>query len=298
MDGTPSAFEDLIAQVHRQAASDDPLAQLETAVAVSVVVSSQADHLLDRFVQQARRAGHSWTDIGQRLGVSKQAARQRFADRTETLPLRAQLRPGPRACLAQAEQEAHTDGSTEIGTHHLLAGLLTEGVTAAILERQGVTADAIRNASNHLFAMPSQPHRTPPDMSEEAVCALETATFHATACSTPSDEGVVGTEHLLGALITDPDSRARRVLTELGVDIAAIKRELGNPPLRRRRWWRHHRPETTTCSFCGQPPGIAGRLVAGPGIHICAHCVRLATDILERDATHALPLMGLYRSGR
>jgi hypothetical protein len=36
----------------------------------------------------------------------------------------------------------------------------------------------------------------------------------------------VGTEHLLAALALDPGSRARRVLSDLGVSIAAIKKEL------------------------------------------------------------------------
>jgi ATP-dependent protease Clp ATPase subunit len=37
-------------------------------------------------------------------------------------------------------------------------------------------------------------------------------------------------------------------------------------------------------SFCGRSEKLAGRLVAGPGVHICAGCVALAADILKRDA--------------
>ena len=37
-----------------------------------------ADHLIGHFVDQARRAGASWTDIGRAMGVTKQAAQQRF----------------------------------------------------------------------------------------------------------------------------------------------------------------------------------------------------------------------------
>ena len=37
-----------------------------------------ADHLIGHFVDQARRSGASWTDIGRAMGVTKQAARKRF----------------------------------------------------------------------------------------------------------------------------------------------------------------------------------------------------------------------------
>jgi hypothetical protein len=40
---------------------------------------ARADELLDHFVDAARTAGCSWTDIGCSLGVSKRAAQQRFA---------------------------------------------------------------------------------------------------------------------------------------------------------------------------------------------------------------------------
>jgi hypothetical protein len=46
-----------------------------------------------------------------------------------------QLRSRLRACLAQAQREAEAERSTEVGTRHLLAGLLAEGVAAAILDR-------------------------------------------------------------------------------------------------------------------------------------------------------------------
>ncbi|WP_257181593.1 hypothetical protein [Corynebacterium cystitidis] len=46
-----------------------------------VKAAEQVDHAtreLDRAVQEARDAGNSWTVIGAALGVSRQAAQQRF----------------------------------------------------------------------------------------------------------------------------------------------------------------------------------------------------------------------------
>lgn len=38
--------------------------------------------------------------------------------------------------------------------------------------------------------------------------------------------------------------------------------------------------EPTHCSFCGKPGSEAGKLVAGPGVHICDECVALAERIV------------------
>ena len=38
------------------------------------------------------------------------------------------------------------------------------------------------------------------------------------------------------------------------------------------------------CSFCGKPQAEVGRLIAGPGVHICDQCVGLCHTMVERDA--------------
>ena len=95
----------------------------------------------------------------------------------------------------------------------------------------------------------------------------------------------MGTEHLLGALALDPGSRARRVLLNLQVSIAAIKKELEcyiSPGRQRRR--RRGKAAAGACSFCGKPGGAGLPLVAGPGVYICAECIGLCTEILAGDA--------------
>ena len=123
----------------RARSPDSPLDRVEAAIALGEELASGGDDLIGRFVAEARSAGCSWTEIGARMGVSKQAARQRFA---QPLAAAAGLRPGGRlkpkdrllACLEAAGREAAADGAAEIGTHHLLIGLFYEGVAAAILE--------------------------------------------------------------------------------------------------------------------------------------------------------------------
>src|SRR6266536_4761336 len=194
-----TAFDQLVAQVDERATARDPAGLLEAAAGVSAEHAATADRLLDHFVTHARGAGMSWTDIGARLGVSKQAARQRFIDRTTVGALPFAARPALRlqACLDRAGLEARADGADEIGTHHLLAGLLTEGVAAAILESLGVHAEQIRTASHDLFGPPTPtPRDDTPPMSAEATCALDAAAQNAAANTTDTTPPEVRPEHL------------------------------------------------------------------------------------------------------
>ncbi|GAA4466466.1 ClpX C4-type zinc finger protein [Phytohabitans houttuyneae] len=285
---SPMGFDQLVAQVHHRTASADAAGLLDAAAAISADQAADADRLLDHFVTHARGTGMSWTDIGARLGVSKQAARQRFAAPapTSVLPFSARLAPRLQTCLDQAGHEARTDGSAEIGTQHLLAGLLAEGVAAAILERLGVHADAIRDSSHRLFGPPADtPGDQIPPMSTEATCALDAAAHNAAANASDNAPPEVRTEHLLAMLALDPGSRARRVLNDLRVDIAAIKGELQCHitvnPTRPARWWKRRPPARQGCSFCGRTTSDVDQLVNGPGVAICGACVALAREILE-----------------
>src|SRR5215213_2313715 len=278
------SFQELVARIEQS--TESPLERLNRAIALGDELAAEADRVTDHFVGRARKSGESWTSIGDRLGVSKQAARKRFADRVQPMFAR-QLRPQLRACLDQAQREAQADGSTEVGTQHLLAGLLAEGVAAAILEKLGVTADAIRDSGHRLFGPPLSATDLVPPMSDEARCALDAAVQIARTNAPDPDAGeVVGTEHLLGVLALDPGSRARRILNGLNVDVAAIKGELNCyvtlKPRRRRRGGKVR--SDSACSFCGRPASQVGQLVAGPGVWICSSCVGLANEVLDASA--------------
>ncbi len=272
----------VLADAVRERAPAGPLDRIEAALAVSEELTSGADELIGRFVEEARQAGCSWTEVGQRIGVSKQAARQRFALRSAVVGVQGlERRPRLLACLEAAGREAAADGAAEIGTHHQLIGLFHEGVAAAILEKLGVRADAARAAARELFPGEGQPAALPPPESAEAREAVRGAV----ALARRGGCGYVGTEHLLGALALDPGSRARRVLGKLGVSIPAIKKELEcyiSPGKPRRR--RRGKAAGPACSFCGKPRAADLRLVAGPGVYICAECIALCNEILAGDA--------------
>jgi hypothetical protein len=261
----------------RQQAPGAPLDRVEAALMVSEELALCADDLIGQFVEEARRAGCSWTEIGQRIGVSKQAARQRFGD-PRRAPESFRLSAPAGGCLEAARREAATHGAAEVGTEHQLIGLFHEGVAAAVLEELGVRADAVRAAARELFpgGEGGRPGERPPQESAEARAAIR----RAAAIAQQAGRGDVGTEHLLAALALDPGSRARRVLNRLGVSIAAVKKGLDcyvGPGKQRRR---KRGKADLSCSFCGKSQKQVKKLVAGPGVYICDECIDLCTEIV------------------
>ncbi|MFF1676200.1 ClpX C4-type zinc finger protein [Streptomyces sp. NPDC058256] len=285
--------EQLIQAAHARAGNDDELALLDAVIALAQDVSTHTDAAVDQVVRQVRDAGHSWTVIGEHLGISRQAARQRYTgrvDRVEEAPPPVGLIRGRdlESSLSAALAAAEADGLAEAGTEHLLLGLLTDGVAAATLERLGATRDKIRDASHRLFDYPTGP--TPPQhtvFSPQAKGALAVAEQLATERTPTCAPVVVNTPQLLAVIATNPGSRARRVLDDIGIDTADIKRQLHcyiNVPRTAfgRRSRRRSRPDerSARCSFCGHPRTEERRLVAGPDVWICADCVALCGEIL------------------
>ncbi|TCO51343.1 ClpA/ClpB-like protein [Kribbella antiqua] len=253
-------------------------------MSVAGQVGGMADAMVDHYVGAARAAGLSWTVIGERLGVSKQAARQRFSPRLEAesgtasgeLPA---LAPRLSACVevAQAAAEAH---GTVAGTQHLLLGLQHVGVAANVLDRLGVTRDAVAAASARLL--------TSRDTDGEHVVGdgeAEATVVAAQRFAASRGQNLTRTEHLLFVLALDPGSSARRVLDDLGIDPARVKKELSDqlppPPRSGRRGRRTGKPDRDgrACSFCGCAD-VDRVMVNGPGVRICSECVVLATDIV------------------
>src|SRR5215212_4911628 len=91
---TTVRLDDLISAITK--VHDEPLDQLTDAVLAADHLGEVADHLIGHFVDQARRSGASWTEIGRSMGVTKQAARKRFIPKPGELDPRRQ---GPRLPL-------------------------------------------------------------------------------------------------------------------------------------------------------------------------------------------------------
>jgi hypothetical protein len=127
-----------------------PLERLAAASTMAVSLRSRGDQLLDQFVDEARAQGLSWTDIGDVLGTTKQAAQQRFAVLADPPPDQAAfgLSGAAGGILRAAEREARALGHHYVRPEHIVAGLLAqpEELAAIALTELGVTADAVHAA--------------------------------------------------------------------------------------------------------------------------------------------------------
>src|SRR4029079_8882396 len=150
---TPVRLDDLIEAITK--VHSDALEQLSDAVIAADHLGDLADHLIGHFVDQARRSGASWTDIGRSMGVTKQAAQKRFVPKDPGVPIDldpaqgfGRFTPRARNVVVAAQNEAHDAGNVQIRPEHLVVGLLSEpdGIAAQALVAQGIGLDELREA--------------------------------------------------------------------------------------------------------------------------------------------------------
>ena len=212
---------DAITKVH-----SDALEQLSDAVLAAEHLGDVADHLIGHFVDQARRSGASWTDIGRSMGVTKQAAQKRFVPKrpgepSDLDPSQGFTRFTPRArnVVMAAQNEAREAGNDQIRPEHLVLGLLAEpdALAAQSILAQGVALDAVRQAVVAVLppASGDLPELIPFDPGAKKALEL---TFRE---ALRMGHNYVGTEHLLLALLELEDGAG--VLADLGVAKAAAE---------------------------------------------------------------------------
>src|ERR1700730_14483531 len=130
----PVRLDDLIDAIKK--VHTDVLEQLSDAVLAADHLGELADHLIGHFVDQARRSGASWTEIGKSMGVTKQAAQKRFVPRAEATPLApnqgfGRFTPRPRTAVVAAQNAAHEAANSEITPAHLVLGVLSDPAALA-----------------------------------------------------------------------------------------------------------------------------------------------------------------------
>ena len=229
---SPVSLDTLITFVKVQHPAGSALDNLADAVAVGEHLGEQADSLIGHFVDQARRSGASWSQIGASMGVSKQAAQQRFVPRGD--PATGGSIPGDfsrftqraRAVLAAAEDHARAADSAVIGSDHLAVGLFAEpaGLAAKVVAALGVTEQQVRAA----LGAPEQPEpaETADEPSRIPLGPGATASLRgALKWALQMGHNYIGTEHILMGLLDENDATAS-ALAGLGLAKHAVKREL------------------------------------------------------------------------
>ncbi len=203
------ALIDAIAKTH-----DDALERLSAAVLTADALGEVADHLIGHFVDQARRSGASWTDIGRSMGVTKQAAQKRFvASPPDPREGFSRFTDAARSVVVTAQNEARAAGNDTITPAHLLLGLVADAAdpAAAALAAQGATTDAVRAAAT--AALPAGAAEPPELVPFDAAAkkALELTFREALRLGHDS----IGTGHILLALLEEEDGNG--LLAGLGV---------------------------------------------------------------------------------
>jgi hypothetical protein len=204
------SLADLIARLDEEFPEADELARISEARLRAQTLSDLGDQLLDHYVSKAKQVGASWSEIGDAIGVSKQAAQQRHT-------------PSPfeqytnlnRHTIVLAQEAARSHKHDFIGTEHLLLGLLGEprGLAYAILVARAGSEQRIRAAVQ--AAMPpagAKALRGHIAFRPESKGAIE----QALRASADLGHSWVGTEHSLLGLIRTEGSPAAQVLRDLG----------------------------------------------------------------------------------
>lgn len=210
---TSVSLDDLIRAI--KAVHSDALEQLTDAVLAAEHLGEVADHLVGHFVDQARRSGASWTEIGASMGVTKQAAQKRFVPKGDTVDPNegfARFTPRARTAVVSAQRAARDAENIEIGPEHLTLGLIgdPESLAIAILAAQGVAPDQIRAAITLPPATGQTLDLVPFNGPAKKVLEL---TFRE---ALRLGHNYVGTEHLLLALLESEDGDGP--LHRLGVE--------------------------------------------------------------------------------
>ncbi|MFJ9869481.1 Clp protease N-terminal domain-containing protein [Streptomyces sp. NPDC101165] len=218
-------LDDLIEAIKK--VHPEPLDQLQDAVIAADHLGDVADHLIGHFVDQARRSGASWTDIGRSMGVTRQAAQKRFVPKesADLDPSQGFSRYTPRArnVVMAAHNEALAARNPEGRPEHLVLGLLVEpeGLAAKAVTAQGVLLDSVRQAAT--AALPPAAEEVPDlvPYGPEAKKVLELTFREALRLG----HNYIGTEHLLLALLEHENGTG--VLSGLGITKAGTEEYVG-----------------------------------------------------------------------
>ena len=209
--------------------SETPLDRITAAALLKEQVERLGDDLLDHFVQQARGQGCSWTQIGEALGVTRQAAQQRHTAPDDRL-LRGiaegrelkRFTDRARTAVMNAQTVAREHRHNYIGTEHLLLGLFVAGdgnLAVKALAALGAEREAIeRLVDEHVprgsAAVPGALPFTP---------RARQAVADAVGEALKLGHNYVGTEHQLLALRQIEEGIAAKVLDQLGVSYESLK---------------------------------------------------------------------------
>lgn len=123
--------------------------------------------------------------------------------------------------LVYAREEAKSVNYPNIGTEHLLLGLIREGESAAakVLFTLGIDADKVKEAVSQMVDMSHEPSPAEPSLTARAKKVLELSLDEARRMG----NNYVGPEHLLLGLIREGEGVAASILSATGADYRRLR---------------------------------------------------------------------------
>ena len=229
MSQPPVRLDELISYIKNTEGT--ALDQVSASVRISEHLGDLADHLIGHFVDQARKTGASWTEIGQSMGVTKQAAQKRFVPKASDLgdllsgafpqePIKYSrfTDRAKRVVVAAVEEGAIKRRHDRVLPEHLILGLLyeQEGLAARAIVALGVSPEAARAALGAALpaALPDgkpSPGHIPFD--SRTMKVMELTLREALALG----HNYIGTEHILLGLLGEEESLGGGTLAGLGI---------------------------------------------------------------------------------
>lgn len=209
--GTVPELDELIAVVDRTCADatakpgrepDQPdwLTLLSAAAELAGQFQAVADDLVEDYVEHCRLHGYAWSEIGSVLGVTRQAAQQRFlSPHREHDPdtFASELR----AALSVVKQTAVEYHNNYIGTEHLLCGLTAEANSATrLLEQRGLAPGAVHRKARERLTIGASRAAERIAFTPYSRKALALAHDHAIAEAAGGRQALIECRHVLSAL--------------------------------------------------------------------------------------------------
>jgi|HubBroStandDraft_2_1064218.scaffolds.fasta_scaffold174626_1 hypothetical protein len=177
----PVPLDNLIAYVKTLHPEGGPLENVSDAFAVSEQLDQQSDALIGYFVDQARRSGLSWSQIGAAMGVTKQAAQKRFVPGQESILLRE-------------------IGAS--GTGHKPFSRFTDRAIRVLFAADRLAADSTAADSTAADSTAA-----------DSTAADSTATGQAESAA----RSPIGAAHLAAAFLSEPEGLAAKAISKAGL---------------------------------------------------------------------------------
>jgi hypothetical protein len=223
MDQIPITLDELCRIVESKNPKEGSLTHLVEAVRLADEMTTMADQLIGRFVDDARDSGASWSEIGECLGVTKQAAQKRFVTK-RARGLFTRFSDEARSIVMSAQELARTAGADHIGTEHLLLALIADDGSPASrsLASVGASIEEVRSEVEMLVGTTETPSTGHIPFSADSKKVLELSLREAIRAK----DKRIASQHILLGLLRDPRSPGAGILLAHGLTHAAVERSL------------------------------------------------------------------------